>query len=216
VFALVDLDGTVVDRDAAFARWLDLFAEAHGLSPQQRAWVVDWDRRMKERGPFFDGLVEHLRLSMSPRRLWEEYRAAMPGLTPAFPGVEPALRTLTSMGWRLVVLTNGQADNQIGKLRATGLLDLFDGCRVSGQTGLRKPDPDAYLEALSSAAYVGPRGSAWMVGDDPVLDVAGARQVGLATMWISHGLAWPAGRPEPTISVAAPADAFRQLARLTA
>jgi putative hydrolase of the HAD superfamily len=214
VLALVDLDGTIVDRDAAFARWLQIFAEAYRLTPQQRAWAGEWDQQTKERGRFFGGLVEHLSLDVSASQVWADYRTAMPTLTTAFPGVEHALRNLKSIGWQLVVLTNGQVDNQIGKLRSTGLLDLFDACRVSGQTGLRKPDSQAFLEALATVGYVGPRETTWMIGDDPVLDVAGAQDVGLCTAWITHGRSWPTEQPSPTVTAPTPAEALQHVAEL--
>lgn len=209
---MVDLDGTIVDRDAAFVRWLDRFADTFGLNPHQRAWAVEWDQQAKERGRFFAGLVDHLSLEVPAAQLWADYRTAMPTLTSAYPGVERALSDLKSAGWQLVVLTNGQVDNQIGKLRTTGLLDLFDGYRMSGETGLRKPDSQAFLEALAAAGYVGPRQRVWMVGDDPVLDVAGAQRVGLRTAWISHGRLWQPDKPPPTLTAATPAEALHRLA----
>ena len=214
VLGLVDIDGTIVDRDAAFGHWLDRFVDTHGLTPQQRAWAAGWDRQTKERGRFFGGLVGHLRLEVPAAQLWSDYRAAMPTLTRAFPGVEEALRNLKAAGWQLVVLTNGQTDNQVGKLCSTGLLDLFDGCRVSGQTGLRKRDPRAFEEALTAAGYVGPRQEAWMIGDDPSLDMAGARSVGLCTAWITHGRPWPPEQPLPTVTAATPAETLQRLAAL--
>ena len=39
------------------------------------------------------------------------------------------------------IVTNGRVDNQLGKLRRSGVLDLLDGWCVSEETGIRKPDP---------------------------------------------------------------------------
>lgn len=55
--------------------------------------------------------------------------------------MRPALVALRQQGWRLVVVTNGRADHQLGKLRRTGLAQLLDGWFISEQTGFRKPDP---------------------------------------------------------------------------
>lgn len=116
MLAVLDLDGTLVDRDAGFCTWL-------------RAW----DQEAKERGAFFAGLVDHFGLAVDPDALWKQYRVVTPHITPAFEGVPPGLVALRQRGWRLVVVSNGRADNQLGKLRRTGLAELLDDRFISEQ-----------------------------------------------------------------------------------
>lgn len=214
VLAIVDLDGTLVDRDGGFARWNEEFCRDRDLGPATRAWIAELDERFRrDRQGFFVELVDELGLRERPSALWLEYRSVMPRLATAFPGVSEGLRTLRAAGWVLAVLSNGQRDNQQGKLEAAGLLEHFVVCRFSGESGLRKPDRAAFDDVLDAAGTEA-SSSVWMVGDDPELDVVGARQVGLSTMWISHGQDWPSGLAEPTRSAAKPAQALQALAVL--
>lgn len=154
---------------------------------------------------FFAGLVDHFSLAVDPDTLWTQYRALMPHVTPAFEGVRPGLVALRQQGWRLVVVTNGRADNQLGKLRRTGLAQLLDGCFISDETEFRKPDPRVFQQAVEEPADV------WMVGDDPLLDADAASRAGLLSVWISHGRHWPQALRPPTVTVATPADALSLL-----
>ncbi|GAA3607279.1 hypothetical protein GCM10022223_24080 [Kineosporia mesophila] len=183
-----------------------------GLGAAARRDIARLDRRIRERGRFFAELVAVLHLDDDPDGLWAEYRSAMPGLTPGFPGVVEGLQTLKAEGWGLAVLSNGQADNQLGKLREAGILELFDLCRISGDTGLRKPDPASFIDLLT-AAEVSAGPEVWMVGDDPRLDIRGAAEVGVSTLWISHGRDWPADLPGPTVTAGDPAEALQRLRR---
>jgi len=201
VLALLDLDGTLVDQDAGFRTWLAGFVAEHGLDDAGRAWLHAWDQEAKQRGAFFAGLVDHFGLAVHPHALWKQYRAVMPHITPAFEGVPPGLVALRQRGWRLVV-SNGRADNQLGKLRRTGLAELLDDRFISEQTGFRKPDPRAFEQAVGEPA------DARVVGDDPALDADAASRAGLFSVWISHGRRWPEALRPPAVTVETLADAL--------
>jgi putative hydrolase of the HAD superfamily len=106
---------------------------------------------------------------------------------------------LRAAGWRLGAVTNGQPDNQVAKLRRTGLADHLDGWCVSAEVGVRKPDPAIFRLAARRCGRSIEDGSidGWMVGDSAELDVDGGRRAGLATFWVSHGRPWPADRTPP-------------------
>jgi FMN phosphatase YigB (HAD superfamily) len=48
-----------------------------------------------------------------------------------------------------------------------------------------------------------------MIGDNPEADIAGARGVGLGTVWLSRGRTWPVADFEPDHQAADPAAAIR-------
>jgi len=141
VLALVDLDGALVDREQGFHRWAQALVENHDLGNEALVWLEKTDLAVKERGRFFDLVGEHLPVVGDTAALWDDYRAQMPQLAPPFTGVIEVLTRLREQGWRLGVVTNGRVDNQVGKLRRTGILDLLDGWCVSEEVGIRKPDP---------------------------------------------------------------------------
>lgn len=209
--AVFDLDRTLIDRDAGFAAWLDVVAGRHGLGASERDEIERLDRAAKRRDVFFDAVAARLPRLGDAATLWAEYRRMMPTLAAAFPGVLDGLRRLRAAGWRVGVASNGQVDNQEGKLAASGIAALLDGWCVSAELGVRKPDAGIFRAAVQRTAGPGAH-RVWVIGDDPVLDVAGAARCGMRTVWVSHGDDWPDGlRPDPDVVVATPAEAFDRL-----
>jgi len=59
-----------------------------------------------------------------------------------------------------------------------------------------KPNPAYFAEFLAQLGW--PEGPVVMVGDDPRMDIAPARQLGLPVFWVAKpGAAWPGPGPEP-------------------
>lgn len=67
-------------------------------------------------------------------------------------------------------------------LRKFGLSEFFDSVVISGDIGWRKPSPKIFEKALE-ALHVS-ASEAVFVGDAPFHDIAGARQVGMKTIWL--------------------------------
>jgi putative hydrolase of the HAD superfamily len=113
-------------------------------------------------------------------------------LTP-LPGVKQTIERLRERGIGVAVLTNGWNPLQRDKARKAG----FDGpVLVSSEIGERKPSAGAFkrlLETLGSEAK-----NTMYVGDDPLSDVAGARDAGMQTVWINwEGQEYPASLAPP-------------------
>lgn len=66
----------------------------------------------------------------------------------------------------------------VGRL---GLADLIDGVLTSAVTGYEKPHPAMYGIALD---LIGHPDRVWMIGDNPVADVAGAEAVGIPAILV--------------------------------
>lgn len=84
----------------------------------------------------------------------------------------------------LGIITNGTSAAQRGKLRQSGLEDLFDPelIIVSGEYGFRKPDPRLFHAACEKAG-VRPEECVY-VGDLFRRDVLGAYHAGMTPVWI--------------------------------
>lgn len=96
------------------------------------------------------------------------------------------LETLRA-GWRVGIVTNGPPDIQARKVQALGLPALVDTVVYAQGVGrgVGKPDRAVFVEA---ARRVGVRPAlAVFVGDDPVADIAGARQAGMAAVHLQRG-----------------------------
>lgn len=101
-----------------------------------------------------------------------------------FPEVVPALESL-SRRFTLVALTNGNAD-----LDVIGIRRLFAGVVTAAEAGAAKPAA-AIFERAVAVAGVEPEQTVH-VGDHPEIDMAGAADAGLFTVWINRaGAEWP-------------------------
>jgi len=115
--------------------------------------------------------------------LWEIYFSARNSVE-FFPESMAALQRLAGR-WPIASLTNGNAD-----LDRIGIRAHFAHHVCARDTGVPKPDARIFLAAaerlgLSAAEIL-------HVGDDPELDVVGARDAGLRTAWINRaGHPWP-------------------------
>ena len=169
--ALFALDNTLVDLDAAFAVRAAEFAGAYGLGQQAVDWLVALNRQgYPHREVFFAKVREHFALAEPVEELWRWYRRRMPYLVHCRPEVMEGLARLRADGWKVGIVTNGTADNQLGKLQQTGLAQAVDGCALSGVEGVRKPDTGLF-EIAAKRCGVTLAGGGWMVGDHPVADI---------------------------------------------
>jgi FMN phosphatase YigB (HAD superfamily) len=105
------------------------------------------------------------------------------------------------------------ADNQLGKIRNTGLDGLVDGWCISDEVGIRKPDPEIFrLAAKRCGSSLGP--DDWTIGDSFVLDVAGGHAAGLRTVWLQptgETAALPFGGPAPDVIASTVAEAVERI-----
>ncbi len=109
------------------------------------------------------------------------------------PGLSRALAALRRDGVAVAVLTNGWSPLQERKAALAG----FEGpVVVSAAIGVQKPAKGAF-EALARTLERAPD-EVWYVGDDPVMDVAGAIAAGMHGIWLdARGSEYPADLPAP-------------------
>ncbi|WP_329110587.1 HAD family hydrolase [Micromonospora sp. NBC_01699] len=117
--------------------------------------------------------------------------------------------------WRIGIVTNGMTDNQLGKIRNTGLDGLVDGWCISDEVGIRKPDPEIFRLAARRCGS-GDGDGGWMIGDSLHLDVAGGRAAGLRTVWLRprhRPVSWSSAGPAPDLTVDSVPEAVESLLR---
>jgi HAD superfamily hydrolase (TIGR01549 family) len=209
--AFFDLDNTLLDRDAAFSRWLDEFVTDHGLDGAAHAWLIRADSlRAGSMDGFFARVREKFSLASTVDDLWRQYRRRMPELAECRPEDRAALAQLRAAGWKTAIVTNGMTDNQQGKINRTGLASLVDAWCISGEVGIRKPDRGIFELAAQRCGTQLDHGG-WMVGDSVTLDITGGRAAGLRTIWIRRGRSWPHGETAADRQVDTAADAVKAL-----
>jgi len=205
---LCDLDDTLVDRGRVFGLWAADFVQAHGLTAEDLRWVtVLDDGGITTRERFWSRIRLRFSLPQPVEELVSEWAVDFPSRYRCDAGVLDQLGEAHSRGWSLGVITNGDAHIQARKLAAAGLDLVVDSICISGADGVRKPDRRIFALAADRAGV--PLESGWMIGDNPHADIAGARSVGLRTMWLSRGRTWSVAGFRPDHQAPDPATAIR-------
>jgi HAD superfamily hydrolase (TIGR01549 family) len=100
------------------------------------------------------------------------------------PGIDGLLRRLQARGLKLGIVANQPVATR-ERLQRAGIGDLFDYDGLSAATGLRKPDPAAFL-AAAEALGVSPA-ACIMVGDRIDNDVVPAKALGMVAIQLRGG-----------------------------
>jgi putative hydrolase of the HAD superfamily len=186
---LFDLDGTLLDRRRSFDRFVrdqwkrhsEFFRTVDDDQYVQTMVALDRDGYAPRRD-VFTGMVAEFGLPLHlAETLLVDYRAGFPRACVLFPDVAGTLETLRASGRKLGLITNGSVSMQSRKLECLELSPAFDAILISDAEGIVKPDGRIFHRALerldTSSAH------AVFVGDNPEVDVAGARAAGMRAIW---------------------------------
>lgn len=186
---LFDLDGTLLDRRRSFKyflrdQWKRFYPFVQTVDREQYVEaLIGLDRDgYAPRKELFTGLVAQFDLPAHlAERLLIDYRAGFPSACLLFPDALQTLSSLRAAGLKLGLITNGSVQMQTSKLRCLGLASSFDTVLISDAEDLSKPDTQIFHCAVERLG-VKP-GQAAFVGDNPEVDVAGARAAGMLAVW---------------------------------
>lgn len=195
-----DIDGTLIDHlSASAAASLALYDQFPGQIPFTRAaFPAIWESIMDR---------HFTRFCRGEISLWEQRRARIresfgcpdlkdaeadrryyvfireyEQLTRPFDDAAPCLAKL--IGKKLGIISNGAREQQLGKLRRTGLLEYFSVTAFSEDTGFGKPHPSIFQEACRRAGE-NPRDCVH-IGDDLTNDVHASHAFGMCPVWIDR------------------------------
>ena len=102
------------------------------------------------------------------------------------PGARDLLGALHERRIRLGLIADGLVRTYENVLRQHHLTDLFDTLVISEVSGIEKPDPLPFMQALADLSI--PRRAAKrtvMVGNRLDRDVAGSKRVGMISVWLN-------------------------------
>ncbi|MFJ5228804.1 HAD family hydrolase [Kitasatospora sp. NPDC088391] len=191
---IVDLDDTLYPQAEFLAAAWDAVADAGAELGQDRAALrAALDRICAEgsdRGRIVDRALAALGCHEpgTARQLVDVFRAFRPRTLTPYPGVAEQLARLAE-SVPVVVLTDGNPEQQRAKLAATGLAPLVSHLvctdALPGGRSARKPAPDGFRHAL---ALLGCRPvDAFVLGDRPDKDVLGAARLGIPVFRVRQG-----------------------------
>lgn len=195
---LFDLDNTLYDRQATFARWARAFVcsyERFQGDCQQEAIdfliALDGDGHVPRRELFtaFQEQYPHLYMVDS---IIEAYYQQFPTYIQSDHLIQ-FLQFVQCARIPFGIVTNGFARQQLPKIAALGLVSLTSCVFISEVFGVEKPDASIFLAAATSLGV--PAQQILFAGDNPLADIYGAHQVGMRTIWIRNGAPWPVDVP---------------------
>jgi HAD superfamily hydrolase (TIGR01509 family) len=118
-------------------------------------------------------------------QLFEALRVRLPNSRPLFADALSTLTELRRRGFLMGIVTNRLWGGEpfYEDIQTIGLLRFFqkEHIAVSGDMGLRKPNPDIFEHTLK-ALQVSPQETA-MIGDSLSADILGAQQLGIYSIW---------------------------------
>jgi len=97
-----------------------------------------------------------------------------------FPDAVETIKALKALGLHVGIITDSDNDYIESHLKALGIYDLFDSITTSEEAGYFKPHPRPFLLALQKAGATPEE--ALYVGDNPLKDCVGARNVGMLSV----------------------------------
>ena len=103
-----------------------------------------------------------------------------------YPGVLDALADLRKQGCRLWLLSNAQRIFTEYELRHLGLGDQLDAIYISSDFRCRKPDVRFFNALIEREGLK--KENCLMIGNDRLTDIGGAKNAGLATLYMHTAL----------------------------
>ena len=198
-FVFLDLDDTILDFHAAeqvaYARAL---AE-HGIERTQTlldryhtiniAWWEKMDRGEVDRDTLLverhRELFAELGITADPAAFEASYRKWL-GVGHWFlPDAEGTLEYLRGRGYRLYLASNGVIDTQYARLESAGIGPCFEALFISEEIGFHKPQRE-YFEACFARIPGFDPAQAVLIGDSLSSDVRGAKNAGIASIWLNR------------------------------
>ena len=198
-FIFFDLDDTILDFHAAErVAYAKALAE-HSIEKTQElldryhvinlAWWEKLDRGEVDRDTL---LVERHRelfaalgIDADPAAFEASYRKWL-GVGHWFlPDAVETLDYLKEKGYRLYIASNGVIDTQYSRLESAGIGPYFDGIFISEELGFHKPEP-AFFEACFARIPAFDPALAILIGDSLSSDIRGAKNAGIASVWLNR------------------------------
>ncbi len=123
------------------------------------------------------------------RTIGEEYHILSLNQNTLIPGAHEILRYLKDKQYFLYILSNGTMETQIRKLKNSDLEKYFTRLFISGTIGFSKPHKNIFHHAITSVHAK--KDECLMIGDDPEVDVKGAKEYGIDQVFFDQGICNP-------------------------
>jgi putative hydrolase of the HAD superfamily len=203
-----DLDNTLIDRNAAFERYLTQWLRDNAPTLPESRYTHEIQQIMNkdnwgycDRSDFCHWLKAAYGLHQRDEEdMLQEILQHIPLQLKPVPALLGGLAQLKEE-YCLGIISNGSGHSQRAKMRQTALDTIFlnENVIIEGEIGFAKPHPVVFQRAVW-VSNLQPE-EILFVGDDPANDILGASQAGMKTCWVSYGRTFPrlAIRPHFTV-----------------
>lgn len=186
---LFDLDGTLLDRDASLQHFISQQYDrlAPVLKKISKTEYVSRFIGLDSRGYVWKDKVYRIIVSefgltnISWQELLSDYETEFINSCIPFPNLVETLEILTTQGYVLGIITNGLGTFQQRTIQGLGIEEYFKAILISEVEGVRKPEAEIFLRALSRLGVTS--NESVFVGDHPDADVMGAKRIGMTSIW---------------------------------
>lgn len=205
---LFDLDDTILDRDKTLHRFADRFLQKYcdDMDYHSKLIFENYFRKIDERGnkPRKEVFAElGQALSWKHRPDLEEqlafWNTEFPKCTEPMDGLHDVLEFFQNRRIKMGIVTNGFTVFQNTKIDRLGIRQYIKTILISEEVGFRKPDPEIFRLAL--AGIDSDPGRTLFVGDDPTVDIKGANDSGLISVWLSGHKKWIIEQYRPQVII---------------
>jgi HAD superfamily hydrolase (TIGR01509 family) len=183
-FAMLDLDGTLVDSVGPLRKWAQRLCAEYGLPAGTAEWVIEQRDSYASWQTFVGAAADYVGRPEESAEWRDHLVRNYPHEFTLDPDTAERLTSLRTAGWKLAIVTNGGVGMQTAKIGQVGLHDYVDAICISEAEGVRKPDR-AIFERAAARLGVELGSHGWMVGDTLTADVEGGIAAGVRTIWLS-------------------------------
>jgi len=195
---LLDLDDTLIDDRSSTRAGLEAFLVAHQLDKASEEALVAWRAIAARHWLRYEAgevsyleqrrcrVRDFLRRQLSDQEADEAflpYASAYERSWRLLPGVSEFLERTRHIP--KVIITNGEREQQLRKVRATGLSQHVVGVVTPSDCGHWKPHPNIFLAGLAMLGAAA--AECLMVGDDEVRDIEPATKLGMRSFIVETG-----------------------------
>lgn len=181
-----DLDYTLFDVEQYYSGAFRLVADRLVSGDEQDrlfvALMEHWKHRTSRYPRLFDDVLIQFGIKHAVPQAVEAFNSYRGNLAP-YEDAVMILESLTARGIDCAVVTDGQPERQRWKIAELGLSKFISQVVCTAELGEPKPSPVPFFhlkEILPADRFL-------FVGDNPDVDVPGARTAGYVTVWIRRG-----------------------------
>jgi putative hydrolase of the HAD superfamily len=194
---LFDLDDTIHDRNRSLCKFVDLFILRYcdALDYDSKLIMKDVffeidNKGYKPREEVFKELQDRFPWKCKPdlKELIDFWNVEFPRCAEPMPNIYNVLDYFIDKNIKMGIVTNGNSNFQNTKIDKLDFRKYMKTIIISEEVDIRKPDPKIFHLALSKINSNNE--TTLFVGDNPLIDIKGAIDSGLVSVWLSHGQVW--------------------------